>query len=62
MSHRPGIIKSAGLTNVPLAGIEPAKPSGAYKNRATIAHFRTMEALLVFFAITYLIFEPQRRP
>lgn len=60
MSHRPGIIKSAGLTNVPLAGIEPAKPSGAYKNRATIAHFRTMEALLVF-AIAYLIFEPQRR-
>jgi len=47
VSHRPGIIKSAGLTNVPLAGIEPAKPSGAYKNRAAIAHFRTMEALLV---------------
>ena len=59
MSHRPGIIKSAGLTNVPPAAIEPAKPSGAYKNRATIAHFRAMEALLVF-AIAYLIFEPQR--
>lgn len=30
MSHRPGIIKSTGLTNfVPLAGVEPATPRGA---------------------------------
>lgn len=47
MSHRPGIIKSAGLTNAPPAGIEPANPSGAYKNRAAIVHFCAMEALLV---------------
>lgn len=54
MSHRPGIIKSAGLTNfVPLAGIEPAKPSGAYKNRAATTHFCAVEAL---FMVSYCLF------
>lgn len=40
MSYRPGIIKSAGLTNVvPLAGVEPAIPQGAYKSRAATNAF-----------------------
>lgn len=59
MSYRPGIIKSAGLTNVvPLAGVEPAIPQGAYKSRAFAG--QTLKALqyIIFCFLTAFV---QRR-
>lgn len=62
MSYRPGIIKSAGLTNVvPLAGVEPAIPQGAYKSRAATNAFLRGEGSANFI-IAYSICGPLRWP